>query len=668
MFTMVVVFSGFALRLQIVESSIYPKAFLSDLAFVAVFTALGFLLNRRRRPIYYVAFSCVVSVLLLLDTIYFRTNGSILSLFLAPQIEFFPQVVGAAASMVHMSDAVYLVGPVALIAGVIALRRRGYFERTDETGWDRRQKAITSLVVALLIFGGFALFMTKTEESRLTKHWNRPYLVEHFGVYSYHLSDLIKFSASSPGGSEIEAGDFARVTAFFAGSKAGPRPTNSYTGVLAGQNVILIHGESVEAMFLFSSIEGHEITPNLNRLAREGLYFEKFYSQQSAGTSSDSEFTFNTSLYPINNGTVFISHFNNTFVSLPDELRRKGYTTLAAHGNDGDFWNRAIMNKTLGYDRFLSKKDFEIDEVIGMGLSDMSFFKQGAEVLDETKQPFYALFITLTNHTPFEETDSYGEFAVGEFEGVRFGNYMKSLHYADRAIGRFIDDLDRRGLLENTTIVVYGDHPASLDTEQTQSFLGLESFDRFDEKRAHRIPLIIWSPAIEEPAVISRPMGMIDVMPTLGNMLGVRNEYAFGHDIFAVDRNRVAFPDGSWLDENIIYDSTVMEYKVFGRALLNQYIETSKAKVHPMLRGLGETDVDLAPGNVSAFNGIPRDRIFEYQPGHEPSKGLSKYVYQHVNRVTQEVAAQLEISDLILEYDLLRPPGENHRESLASRR
>ncbi|MBW2276080.1 MAG: hypothetical protein JRF63_01230, partial [Deltaproteobacteria bacterium] len=193
-----------------------------------------------------------------------------------------------------------------------------------------------------------------------------------------------------------------------------------------------------------------------------------------------------------------------------------------------------------------------------------------------------------------------------------------------------------------------------------------DSFDSYDEKRAHRIPFIIWSPAIEEPTVVSKPMGMVDVMPTLGNMLGVDNRYAFGNDIFSVERNRVVFPDGSWLDENIIYDSTMMQYKVFGRVLLEEYVKASQAKVHPMLRGSRESDVDLAPGNAGAGTEIPKERVFEYQPGSEPRKGLRKYVYQHVQRMTNEVADHLEISDLILEHDLLRPRDDKHRHSIAS--
>ena len=61
------------------------------------------------------------------------------------------------------------------------------------------------------------------------------------------------------------------------------------------------------------SFEGKEVTPNLNKLIKESLYFNNFYAQVGVGTSSDTEFTYSTSLLPANNGTVFVNYYNNKF-------------------------------------------------------------------------------------------------------------------------------------------------------------------------------------------------------------------------------------------------------------------------------------------------------------------------------------------------------------------
>ena len=57
-------------------------------------------------------------------------------------------------------------------------------------------------------------------------------------------------------------------------------------------------------------------------------------------------------------------------------------------------------------------------------------------------------------------------------------------------------------------------------------------------------------------------MGMVDVMPTLSNMFGLKPTYALGNDIMNLDNNLVAFPNGNWLTNDIYYNSQKDEYKV----------------------------------------------------------------------------------------------------------
>ena len=155
------------------------------------------------------------------------------------------------------------------------------------------------------------------------------------------------------------------------------------------------------------------------------------------------------------------------------------------HGNVGDFWNRLKMHKSLGYDKFYYKDYYKIDETIGFsgtGLSDKSFFKQSVPIIkkvsEQENKPFYATLITLSNHTPWDDLDLMDKFPTDYkiktksgtvsrtyLEGTIMGNYFRSVHYADQAIGQFIEELDKSGLLENTVIIIYGDHDARLSSE-----------------------------------------------------------------------------------------------------------------------------------------------------------------------------------------------------------
>ena len=108
---------------------------------------------------------------------------------------------------------------------------------------------------------------------------------------------------------------------------------NKYTGIFEGKNVLVIHGESLQTNLMDLSFNGQEVTPNLNRLAEEGMFFSNFYSPVSVGTSSDAELMFNTSLLPTKSGTAFVSYSDRTYNATPGLLAEKGYYTFSMHGN-----------------------------------------------------------------------------------------------------------------------------------------------------------------------------------------------------------------------------------------------------------------------------------------------------------------------------------------------
>ena len=161
-----------------------------------------------------------------------------------------------------------------------------------------------------------------------------------------------------------------------------------YSNIFEGMNVIVIHAESLQTIALNRSFNGVEVTPTINKLTREGIYFSNYYSQVGVGTSSDAEFTFSTSLMPSSNGTVFVNYFDREYQTIQKSFNNKGYYTFSMHGNTADFWNRATMHKNMGYDDFYSKTSFDIDETIGLGISDESFFRQAVPIIKNIKEDY----------------------------------------------------------------------------------------------------------------------------------------------------------------------------------------------------------------------------------------------------------------------------------------
>ena len=377
---------------------------------------------------------------------------------------------------------------------------------------------------------------------------------------------------------------------------------NEYTNIFEGKNIIAIHAESIQKFAMDAKINDLEVTPNLNKLASEGMFFTNFYAQDSVGTSSDTEFTFSTSLMPASSGTVFVNYSDREYITIPKLLKEKGYYTFSMHGNNCTFWNRNVAHESFGYDKFYCyNKDFEIDETLGLGLSDKSFFRQVVPKIKEINSKnknFYGLLIMLTNHTPFaaastvdfdvdykyeEQNPETGEVEKKSYPyltDTTIGDYLKTVHYADEALGQLVEDLDKEGLLDNTVIVIYGDHDAKLKKSEFNKYYNFDpktgelldsedpnytSIDSYFYELNRKVPLIIWTKdkklQKKTNTEVDEAMGMYDVLPTLGNMFNFSSPYSLGHDIFSVKENMVVFPNGDWLTNKLYYNNQKQEWK-----------------------------------------------------------------------------------------------------------
>ena len=403
--------------------------------------------------------------------------------------------------------------------------------------------------------------------------------------------------------------------------------TNNYTNIFEGKNIIVIHAESIMAQDMTLSFNNLELTPNLNKLASEGLFFSNYYPQVSVGTSSDTEFTFNTSLLPASTGTVFVNYWKRTYEAIPNILKEKGYYSASMHANNASFWNRNVMHETLGYDKFYAKDSFDYsneEDIIGMGLSDKAFFKQAVskiKKIDEKNQNYYLTLITLSNHTPWDDEDKYGDYTVDYkytetdengnvvektlpyMEGTTLGRYFKSVHYADEAIGEFVNELDSEGLLDNTVLVIYGDHDAKIAKKEYKYFYNYdfetgEVYDKEDERYVNvdyynyelnrKVPFIIWTKDSKDSKLLNQKvdkvMGMYDAMPTLANMFNFDYKYGLGHDIFSVNENIVVFPNGNWVTDKMYYNAQKEEYLLLKDSVVNdEEIENNKAYANKLL-------------------------------------------------------------------------------------
>lgn len=609
------------LRLFTVNNVFAIKPIVADTVILLFIAAFAYFIKPKKQYIYFLIWSLIFTLVCIINCVYYSNYISFASFsLLATSLEL-GGYTDALENIIEFKQFIFLWQPFALLLFHFGLKRRGYYNKVNivEHG---KIRFLNTILIGLIMLGFFISMLSPKDLSRLNKQWYRPYIVMEFGIYTYQFNDLyscVKTKVNTMFGYDEAAKTFRE----YYQEKNKENKTNKYTNLFKGKNVIVIHGESIQGFTMNVSMNGRDLTPNINKMAKEGIYFSNFYSQESVGNSSDSEFTLLTSLLPSSSGTVFMNYFDREYVTLPKLLKDQGYYTFSMHGNSGASWNRNVVHPKLGFDDFYYyTKDYTIDEKVGLGLSDKSFFRQSVDIInnfDDSKKPYYATLIMLTNHTPFNDIGEYSDYIVDiipkeenanlettindniddnkkndeEIDvennllnedgnipflgGTKLGNYFRSVHYADEAIGELLQNLDEKGMLDNTIVVLYGDHDAKLKQSEYKRFYESEYIDdvlidpskKFNEINDYtyeinrKVPFIIWSKDIigtEYNQEVDEVMGMVDVMPTLGNMLDVHNEYALGHDIFSIDENVVVFPSGNWITNKIYYNTSKNDF------------------------------------------------------------------------------------------------------------
>ena len=601
--------NGLIIRIVTVKNGLFISPLLVDLGFLILVSLLSLLIKKEKRIRYFITLSIIFNIVCIVNSIYYHYYSSFASISLIANITFASDESDAIVENVLKAvDLIYIWQTITLVIIYKKTNKKEYIKHKE----NKKKLVKTGLITSLSLFAVAALFMPLNAWSRLYNLWNRESVVMNHGIYVYQLDDFIQ--SLTPKITSVLGHDKAlkKVTDYYKENKYTPS-NNEYTNIFKGKNIIVIHAESMQKFAMDLTFNNKEVTPNLNKLANEGIFFSNFYSQVGVGTSSDAEFTFNTSLMPSTKGTVFVNYFDRDYISIPKLLKEQGYYTYSMHANTGEFWNRNTMHKSLGYDKFYNKDSYTIDETIGLGLSDKSFFRQSVDMMKQIKEeenkPFYSLLIMLSNHTPFSDLALMEDYKTtidvtidnqtvtrDYLNNTTMGNYLRSVHYADSAIGEFIDNLDKEGLLENTVLVIYGDHDARLDFEdfnllynydpitdtiKTENDEGYIPYTKYNYELDRKVPFIIWTKDQNYNLNVNTPMGMIDVLPTLGNMIGIHSDYQLGKDIMNLkgDDNTVTFIDGSFLTSKVYYNSPKGEiYSINNEPITEEYIKERAKK------------------------------------------------------------------------------------------
>lgn len=334
---------------------------------------------------------------------------------------------------------------------------------------------------------------------------------------------------------------------------------NKYTGMFENKNLIFVVAES------FSEIGiDKDRTPTLYKLTNNGFIFDNFYVPYYLSTIGG-EFQSLTGLYPnYSTLTKWKSGKNSFPYGLATVFKEKGYNTYAYHAHDGYFQNRYKYLKALGFDNF---------KACNMGLnincnmwpeSDIEMIKATTNDYINSDKPFMTYYMTVSGHLDYtKESNSIVSKNWDLVKNLDYSDkaksYLATQIELDRAMESLLKELENKGILEDTVIVLLADHyPYGLSLEEINE---LSSYKRDELFEINHNSLVIYNSAMKN-VNISKTGMPIDVLPTIYNLFDIRYDSRLfaGSDLLSNSEGMVILDNLSWITDRGRYNSLNGKY------------------------------------------------------------------------------------------------------------
>lgn len=337
---------------------------------------------------------------------------------------------------------------------------------------------------------------------------------------------------------------------------------NSYTGLFEDKNLIVIMMESVNDIFI-----NEDLYPNFYKLLNEGYYFKNNYSPRNSCATGNNELSGMIGLYSIYNKCTANTYSSNLYPnSIFNLFNNKGYKTTSMHNYTERYYARREIHTNMGSYRY-----FDVDD---LGLtyntkdeewsSDEDFLKQVVKILNSYSKndKFMTWLTTVTSHQPYGSS-TYGDKYLYLFDGdeyseynIKLKRYMSKLKVLDDGLGVLLEGLEKQDKLDNTVIILYGDHyPYGLANNILETALPYSIEERYENER---VPFVIWSNDIEA-TTYTQYTSYVNLLPTVANLfnLDYDSRFSTGQDLFSNKYESITiFADGSWKNEYAFYNAS----------------------------------------------------------------------------------------------------------------
>ena len=345
-------------------------------------------------------------------------------------------------------------------------------------------------------------------------------------------------------------------------------------------NVIFIMLESLGASRL--GVYGNPIqpspTPYLDDIASKGQMFENFYVPVSGTARTvwasltglpDVLSVKTASRNPfIANQRVVLNHFTE---------HEKLYFIGGAAG-----WANmsAFITQSVHDIQLFEEQHWQSPVVDVWGISDYDLFREVDGILRTKQEPFFAYIQTAGNHRPFTIPDNNGNFQPRDdlsdqelsAAGFRSLPQFNAVRLLDYNIGYFFEMAEKSGYLENSIIVMFGDHNNRVT--HTNEFMS-PHYDALDLDGLH-VPMLIYAKNHIAPGRRTDAASLVDLIPTVAGLLGIPyKNTTMGRDLNPVDATRSVYIQTS--DKRFPTIGVIND-----RFALRMMRDGSEARLHPL--------------------------------------------------------------------------------------
>ncbi len=369
-----------------------------------------------------------------------------------------------------------------------------------------------------------------------------------------------------------------------------PTNQNEYTGMFEGYNLIYLTAEGFSTYAMTP-----ELTPTLYKLATTGFVANDYYVPLWQTSTSDGEYVNLTGQIPYKQFSMTRTAENEQPYSLPAYFEKEGVKSYAYHNNSLSYYDRHLSHPNLGYDfkatklGELSKEEWgsQIFEMEGAKQWPSSDFNMIKATLPEyiNNERFHAYYMTISGHMNYNFIgncmSSKNKDAVSELPYSEEGRaYIACNIELDKALEYLITELEKAGKLDNTVIALSADHyPYAMNIDSYEELAGKELENTLD---LYKNTLIIWNSKMQEPVVIDKTCGAMDLLPTLYNLFGFDYDSRLfaGTDMLSESEGLVVFSNRSFITDKVSYNKATGE--VISRTqeeVAPEYVDTMKQVV-----------------------------------------------------------------------------------------